>query len=728
MTRLFLVIALFILPANSFSFTFSEDFSTLTKIDTSNTNLTVITAALGRGVRLPLVSSFEDLARTGTSQLTSVYTSSENVTCIAYGDSIFLIGGSGPKIVSYDGSTFTDRAADFYSITTGSYTRAIFANGSFYVSGNVSGGNFSKFDTTPSDYLICSAFLNSFDTSVINSLDYNGTYWMIGGNNGRLNSWNACTTVTCATSLSNALQGTGGFAATDTVSAIANNTSYWLLGGTNGNIAKYDGTNLTSLTADSNASLSTNNIKAITWNGTEFLIGTAGGKLARYNGTSFTSCTASVSSTNGGCFGTSDINAIVWNGLDWIIGGASGRLCVYDSTDTTPISTNFTALGTNTAGTTKMTLLSSGWGTNAINAMCWSGTNLLVGGSTAHLDKVSGFYDGSAAKSLVSNKVNTTTDRIYSVALNATAVTNGQTIVYYVSCDGGTNWQSIQNNNSATVISNTGFDLRWKMDMTGIWRTPKITAVELNYLAMDQTILPRNFGGDIVYSGDILTKLYIPVNTLTSDVKFAFTSVASPPVSTQAPATAVAAFDLTAKNNVTGADITEFSKALDLTLHTTSSGGTVTGTTVLTADAATSLAIAYWNGLHWIPVSTKVTVSGTDVFLKVKISHLSRYAIVVASPLNIIATAEPNPFTPSSASTVFNRTKITFPNPDQVTAGLKIWDRNGSLMREYSVDGVSQVEWDGKDTQGSIVESGVYFYEAVVGGASKAKGTVVVGR
>ena len=741
MIRLFLVLAFMLFPIQSFSLNYPHDFSVLTKINTAATNLTVLTTSSVRSIRLPFITSFDDIGTTATTGLTATF-GTNAVNTMAYGDSIFLIAGAGTKIASYDGTTFTDRSADFYSFSSETYNQAIFSNGAFYVSSSTAGGKFAKFDTTPADYLICNAMLNTGDTdatyttyAAVNSLAYNGSYWLIGNDKGRLNRWDGCTSLTCATNLTAGLLATNASWVSNTISAISSNSSYWLLGGTNGMCTKYDGFTFTNLAAQlaSDTTITTHKIKAITWNGSEFLVGTSGGQLARYNGSAFTSCTASVSSTNGGCFGTSDVNAIAWNGLEWVIGGQGGKLCVYDSTGTTPVTSDFTAIGINSTGTPKTALLSN-WSTSDINALVWNGTTMLVGGATTRLNKTTAFYNGASTKTVVSTTVSTITsaNRIYSVALNATAVSNGQTIAYFVSCDGGTNWQSINNNNSATIISNTGYDLRWRADMTGTWRTPKLTALSLDYLAMDQSILPAGLGGDILYTADNLTKLTVPPGTITNDVQFTISNVAVPPTSAQTPKTAIAAYDLSAKINATSTDITEFSKPLTLTIHwTADTGGTYvsnTANSVLMADATTSLAIAFWNGLHWIPMSTKITKVGNDLTLTAKISHFSKYAIVVASPTDIIATAEPNPFTPLSTSSTFNRTKITFPNPDQVTAVLKIWDRNGSLMREYSMDGVSQIEWDGKDSAGAVVESGVYFFEAIAGGTSRAKGTVVVGR
>jgi hypothetical protein len=384
---------------------------------------------------------------------------------------------------------------------------------------------------------------------------------------------------------------------------------------------------------------------------------------------------------------------------------------------------DFTPIGYNASSSSLSTVWNSG---RAINAMCWNGAALLVGGDDNQLDKASGIYAGASALPIVcTTGVSNTARRIYSVTLSAADDARGQTINYYVSCTGADNWQAITKGVPAT-ITNTGNVLYWKAEMTGVWRTPKLTGVTLTYTDVGQETLPAGLGGDIYYLTDKKTKINIPAGLLTRNTEFTFTNVPAP-TSTRAPTTAVVAYDITAKDDDTGGGITEFSKPITLTLYRGLTGGNVTGTSVATANAATSLAIGYWNGLHWVPLSTKVSVDSTGVFLSAKINHLSTYGIVVASP-EIKAVVEPNPFTPTSANPVFGRAKFTFPNTEQGTAVLRIWDRNGSSIRELTMEGVSQIEWDGRDMQGNIVEGGVYIYEATAGGASRARGTIVVGR
>ena len=101
---------------------------------------------------------------------------------------------------------------------------------------------------------------------------------------------------------------------------------------------------------------------------------------------------------------------------------------------------------------------------------------------------------------------------------------------------------------------------------------------------------------------------------------------------------------------------------------------------------------------------------------------------MIASPTNIPVTVEPNPFTPQSSNYTFNNVRFSFPNPDGSAVVIKIWDITGTLMKEISYDGAGTLQWDGLDTLGRVVESGVYIYEIKVGGSAKGTGTITVGR
>jgi hypothetical protein len=82
----------------------------------------------------------------------------------------------------------------------------------------------------------------------------------------------------------------------------------------------------------------------------------------------------------------------------------------------------------------------------------------------------------------------------------------------------------------------------------------------------------------------------------------------------------------------------------------------------------------------------------------------------------------PNPFNPS--------TSISFELPSPSHAVIEIFDVRGSLVRTLADETMSAgghtVEWNGRDDDGSVVGSGLYFYRLTAGGHSQAKKMVIL--
>ena len=103
----------------------------------------------------------------------------------------------------------------------------------------------------------------------------------------------------------------------------------------------------------------------------------------------------------------------------------------------------------------------------------------------------------------------------------------------------------------------------------------------------------------------------------------------------------------------------------------------------------------------------------------------------ISQVLRILGKPFPNPFTPLSNNPDFNR--VVF--PARAIEGVEgefsvlIFNINGVLIRELkSADpGARDLEWDGKDEVGDLVESGVYVYQIQVG-ESFDTGTVIVAK
>ena len=103
----------------------------------------------------------------------------------------------------------------------------------------------------------------------------------------------------------------------------------------------------------------------------------------------------------------------------------------------------------------------------------------------------------------------------------------------------------------------------------------------------------------------------------------------------------------------------------------------------------------------------------------------------ISQILRILGRPFPNPFTPLSNNPDFNR--VVF--PARAIEGVEgefsvlIFNINGMLIRELkSTDpGARDLDWDGKDELGNVVESGVYVYQIQVG-ESYDTGTVIVAK
>jgi hypothetical protein len=83
----------------------------------------------------------------------------------------------------------------------------------------------------------------------------------------------------------------------------------------------------------------------------------------------------------------------------------------------------------------------------------------------------------------------------------------------------------------------------------------------------------------------------------------------------------------------------------------------------------------------------------------------------------------PNPFTP----TKFPYNKVGFTIRAEEEVSLKIFDISGVLIKSQSFTPGENVEWDGKDDKGNIVEGGIYIWQIKVG-SKIYNGSIVVVR
>ena len=137
------------------------------------------------------------------------------------------------------------------------------------------------------------------------------------------------------------------------------------------------------------------------------------------------------------------------------------------------------------------------------------------------------------------------------------------------------------------------------------------------------------------------------------------------------------------------------------------------------------LACYWWDGITWRPAGGKVDKDRNIV--TVKVSHFSYYGLFKVRPMGI---SEYRPkeriITPAYAD---GKNDVAYFSglAGQVTT-IKIYDITGKKIR--TIDG-EPYEWDGKDEDGNIVESGVYIYQFkanVNGKKSLVSGTIAVAK
>ncbi len=90
----------------------------------------------------------------------------------------------------------------------------------------------------------------------------------------------------------------------------------------------------------------------------------------------------------------------------------------------------------------------------------------------------------------------------------------------------------------------------------------------------------------------------------------------------------------------------------------------------------------------------------------------------------------PNPFTPLSSNPRFNRVTFSARGLEEAESEftVKIYDIDGGLVKELiTTSGEQELNWDGKNEDGELVESGVYIYQLQVG-ERYATGTVIVAK
>ena len=137
------------------------------------------------------------------------------------------------------------------------------------------------------------------------------------------------------------------------------------------------------------------------------------------------------------------------------------------------------------------------------------------------------------------------------------------------------------------------------------------------------------------------------------------------------------------------------------------------------------LACYWWDGINWRPVGGKI--DGDRNITTIKVSHFSYYGLFKARPMGISEyRPEERIITPAF---VDGKNDVAYFSglSGQITT-IRIYDITGKKIR--TIEG-EPYEWDGKDEDGNIVESGVYIYQfkAEVNGKKKlVSGTIAVAK
>ncbi|MFA5927045.1 MAG: YCF48-related protein [Patescibacteria group bacterium] len=130
-------------------------------------------------------------------------------------------------------------------------------------------------------------------------------------------------------------------------------------------------------------------------------------------------------------------------------------------------------------------------GSAELNSVGFANGYGIIGGASMALYSLSYTVSTQAQ----STKMNSS-ETITVATMTATTTLNGQSVAYYLSADGGSNWESVTSGESHS-FTNTGSDLRWRAVLTSDGaNTPIITTIALSYGTIGTiTNLKINAGG-----------------------------------------------------------------------------------------------------------------------------------------------------------------------------------------------------------------------------------------
>ncbi len=152
------------------------------------------------------------------------------------------------------------------------------------------------------------------------------------------------------------------------------------------------------------------------------------------------------------------------------------------------------------------------------------------------------------------------------------------------------------------------------------------------------------------------------------------------------------------------------------------------GIPVNTAEG--KLAIFYHNGIEWVKYGGRNNKD--DKSIEIKTSHLSKYKLSQSLSDKVQLTITPRKiFSPDDKNAEFNKIRFNIVNPYNERFVGKIFDINGAYVCDLNhevgaADNPCILYWDGKDSRGRPVASGLYIYQ--IEGNKTINGVVVVAR
>jgi len=193
-------------------------------------------------------------------------------------------------------------------------------------------------------------------------------------------------------------------------------------------------------------------------------------------------------------------------------------------------------------------------------------------------------------------------------------------------------------------------------------------------------------------------------------------------------------YQITAARAATGDPLPNFAFSQTQMIFQMHCPGVSGGALHLGAASASSNALVtpYWlNGPLAIALSNPVAASNQP--LSVTARNMGDYQVRLAQSVGEFELLPGSPYprilTPNRPDN--RRLFFFFANPSGQPVTASIYDMRGAKVRDLSADGLApttnSLVWDGRNTQGNIVPSGVYVYKLQAGGHALT-GTVVVAR